>query len=420
MQSTSAWRVQSAFIVTTVIALLLAGWSAFQVLAQPPRPDSFYKPPTVLPSGPPGTIIRSEPISSVPPAGARAWRVLYTSTDPSGRPIAVSGVIVAPDRAAPDGGWPVLAWAHGTTGVTPKCAPSLEQQGGIARVPEYARVVDAGTIVAITDYPGLGTPGIHPYLVGASEGRAVLDSIRAARTLLGADAGPAAAVFGHSQGGHAALFADQIAPTYAPDVRLSGVAAMAPPTDLGELMLDDAHQTSGIVLTALALRAWSDFYPDADEAAIIRPKERAFVDDLATRCIETTRQTSTDTVDVLALRHRFMATDPSTQPGWSSHFHENTVGTLPTDVPVLIAQGLSDDIVGPGVTRRFVRSQCAKSVGIELDTYAGIGHFGVRTVAAPAVVGWLLDRLTGVPAHPGCVTVQSPSSPTPNQSKELS
>ena len=131
----------------------------------------------------PGTLIRSEPMVFAP-AGAQAYRVLYRSAGMHGEPIAVSGVIVVPPGPAPAGGRPIVAWAHPTTGVVPHCAPSLaifvfQQMAGLRQL------VEQGAVVAATDYPGLGTPGPHPYLVGDSEARAVIDSVRAARSLPG-------------------------------------------------------------------------------------------------------------------------------------------------------------------------------------------------------------------------------------------
>ena len=230
--------------------------------------------------------------------------MLYTSTDPEGAPIAVSGVVVAPDGQPPQGGWPVVAWAHGTTGVDRRCAPSIDYpESGLVRVPELDELVAAGTVVAITDYPGLGTPGPHPYLVGESEGRAVLDSIRAARALLGTDAvSSTAAIYGHSQGGHASVWADQIAGSYAPELDVAGVAAMAPPTDLGTLLDDDVKEADGIVLGALAISSWSEYYPDADEAAIVEPVARPVVDDIGGKCIATAAQGFTDVPDVARAR----------------------------------------------------------------------------------------------------------------------
>jgi hypothetical protein len=403
-------RLVAAFVAVGVIVIAaVVGWRVYDAVVQPDAPSAFYTPPEPLPDGPPGTVIRSEPIAA-PVAGERSWRVLYTSTDPTGEPIAVSGVIVAPAADAPDDGWPVLAWAHGTTGIASRCAPSLETGGGIGLVPDEQKLVHAGTVLAITDYPGLGTPGPHPYLAGESEGRAVLDSIRAARQLLGNDVNGAAAVFGHSQGGHATLFADQIGPSYAPDIELDGVAAMAPPTDLGALMVADAHEQLGIVLTALTLGSWSRFYPDADLDAVVHTPARPLVRGIATRCIENAAQSYTDLIDVLGLQVGFLSADPTTQPGWSQHITDNSLGDLPTDVPVLVAQGLQDDLVRPLVTESYVHDQCARGVAIEFDRYPDEDHFGVRAASADSVTSWLLDRLAGSPARSGCETVDEPPS----------
>src|SRR6202012_4130896 len=154
---------------------------------------------------------------------------LYRSIGLQGQPIAVSGVVVEPPGPPPPGGRPIIAWAHPTTGVVPHCAPSLALFG-FQQIQGLREMVERGYAVAATDYPGLGTPGPHPYLVGVSEGRAVLDSVRAARTMPGVGGGRTFAVWGHSQGGHAALFSGLVAKSYAPELELDGVAAAAPAT----------------------------------------------------------------------------------------------------------------------------------------------------------------------------------------------
>jgi hypothetical protein len=125
-------------------------------------------------SGRPGSIIRVWPLEGGGPSGANstAFRILYRSTGLNGEPIAVSGAIFIPPGPAPAGGRNVIAWAHPTSGVIESCAPSL--------MPDLAGTVwglsdmlARGYVVVATDYPGLGTPGIHPYLIGESEGRAV-------------------------------------------------------------------------------------------------------------------------------------------------------------------------------------------------------------------------------------------------------
>jgi hypothetical protein len=410
---TTARHRPRRWLLGIAVLLVAAGlaWLVFTWWAQPGEPSSFYDPPDELAAGASGTIVRDEALDDAG-AGRKAWRVLYTSTDPAGSPIAVSGVVVTPDGPPPAGGRPVVAWAHGTTGVDRRCAPSIDDpESGLVRVPELDGLLASGAVVAITDYPGLGTPGPHPYLVGESEGRAVLDSIRAARSLLGEEhVAPTAVIYGHSQGGHSSVWARDIASTYAPELDIAGVAAMAPPTDLGTLMRDDEKQAQGIVLAALALSSWSEYYPDADLASVVDPPARSLVRDIGSRCIATTDQGLTDIPEVLALQTTFLSTDPSTAPGWSQHLRENSAGDASTPIPLLVSQGLDDALVRPEVTTAYVRAQCAAGANIQFDTYPGVGHFEVRTVAAPTVRDWLVARLRGEPLEPGCRDSVEPSS----------
>jgi hypothetical protein len=149
-------------------------------VAEAPAGDAFYEPPADLDAFENGDVIWAEVLDA--PDGVLAWKVLYRSESIGGDAIAVSGVVTAPDAPAPDGGRPVVTWAHGTTGTADQCAPS---RGGepIDSVFEYRAAVDAGYVAVATDYEGLGTPGLHPYLVGESQGRGVLDVVRAARAI---------------------------------------------------------------------------------------------------------------------------------------------------------------------------------------------------------------------------------------------
>src|SRR5690606_11859805 len=123
-----------------------------------------------------------------------------------------------------------------TTGIARPCAPS-NTADPLKGIPDMTGALEQGWVIALTDYPGLGTPSPHPYLVGESEGRAVLDSVRAVHALddelgLGVDLDDRYAIWGHSQGGQAALFAGQLAADYLGDHPLVGVAALAPATKL--------------------------------------------------------------------------------------------------------------------------------------------------------------------------------------------
>ena len=155
-------------------------------------------------------------------------RVLYRSEGLHGEPIVVSGVVIVPAGTPPPGGRPIVAWAHPTTGIVAACAPSLARVF-FRSIQGLHELLAQGFVIAATDYPGLGTAGPHPYLVGISEGRAVLDSVRVARKIPGSGDGKIFAVWGHSQGGQAALFTGILAHDYAPELELVGVAEPLPP-----------------------------------------------------------------------------------------------------------------------------------------------------------------------------------------------
>ena len=215
---------------------------------------SFYRTSVEEIAGAPGTLIRQEPMSGAP-LDAKAYRVLYRSTGLKGEPIAVSGAVIIPRGPVPPEGRPIVAWAHPTTGIVPHCAPSLAHFF-FQQVQGLREMVERGWIVAATDYPGLGTPGPHPYLVGVSEGRAVLDSLRAAKILAGKEAGKHVALWGHSQGGQAVLFAGTLAGTYASELEVVGAAVAAPATELSALMRADMNTPGGNNLLAMTLWSW--------------------------------------------------------------------------------------------------------------------------------------------------------------------
>src|SRR3984957_9945543 len=203
-----------------IVRLILAAFGLFAADNNVNAQSEFYRAPASEATGAPGTLVRQEIIDGAP-LGATTYRVLYRSTGLDNKPLLVSGVVIVPPGDPPPGGRPIVAWAHPTSGVVPRCAPSLaiflfEQIQGLRSF------VRDGYVVAATDYPGLGTEGPHPYLVGTSEARAVIDSVRVAGSLPGAGGGKKFVVWGHSQGGHAALFTGIIAKTYAPELDLLG------------------------------------------------------------------------------------------------------------------------------------------------------------------------------------------------------
>jgi pimeloyl-ACP methyl ester carboxylesterase len=158
-------------------------------------------------AAPPGTLSDARPVVETP-AGAQAWKMRYWTRSDKGAEIEVTGMVVAPREAMPAAPRKVLAWTHGTWGVVEKCAPLLGANFFTA-TPSLGEAIRRGYTVVAPDYPGLGSAMPHPYLGGISTANSVLDAVRAARAIPGAATGSSFAVWGESQGGHAALWTGQ-------------------------------------------------------------------------------------------------------------------------------------------------------------------------------------------------------------------
>ncbi len=155
---------------------------------------------------------------------------------------------------------------------------------------------------------------------------------------------------------------------------------------------------------------------ELDEDVIMHTSARGVVARLARRCIDDTAETDSDIPDLIAaLKARFLSADPAKAPGWGERLAANSPGDEPLRVPLLVAQGLADTLVRPEVTQRYIDRQCGAGAAVELHTYAGVGHFAVRTVAAPVVIDWLTARLDGPPSAGGCTTTEHPSASAPHQ-----
>jgi len=384
-------------------------------LAAPPTGDILQVPlgtsaatgtapgvPDPLLPAPPGTLIsavRLPPGGGVPP-GATAYRVLFHSRSDDGQDIAESGDVVVPDGPPPPGGYPIVSWAHGTTGIADSCAPS--EQPDIA-IPYLSEFLSSGYIVAATDYEGLGTAGLHPYLVGESEGRGVIDAARAARAVAGAVASDSVVFIGHSQGGQAALFAAQEARQYAPDLFVAGAVAIAPVNNVSALAPADpgpqADGTDGYEV--MALWDWSQIYASPGLlAAVLTPRAAAEASIAGTACSATVGATFGTT-----------PTDQVFRPGWRqapglrAELLANEPGWSPSDAPVLVMQGADDTLTTPEAARTMADRMCTgRHDTVELDVVPGSDHGSILSDGQGRITQWIADRLAGRPAPDNCPT----------------
>jgi acetyl esterase/lipase len=311
----------------------------------------------------------------------------------------VSGVVIVPAEPPSKTGRPIIAWAHPTTGLVPACAPSLARVF-FESIPGLHEMLQQGYIVAATDYPDLGTSGPHPYLVGLSEGRAVLDSVRAARSMTGS--GSTFAVWGHSQGGHAALYAGILAANYTPELKLVGVAAAAPATDLGALLADDRGTTGGTNVTAMTLWSWSRIY-DAPLESVVTLRGMSAMGDLAGKCIERYFDVIARRGPSKALAQSFLKVNNiSVVEPWKSLLLTNSPGILPATLPLFLAQGTDDTLVLPAVSKSYMQELCNAGIAVQWHPVEGVGHLFVARDSASAAIAWISARFAGAPAPNDC------------------
>lgn len=355
--------------------------------------------PALLRESEPGTIFRIWPLAGGVLAGYKGYRVLYRSTDYNDQPVAVTGAVIfpsAPSATARN----VVAWAHPTTGVVSKCAPTLlsDIAGTIMGIDD---LTDAGYVIVATDYVGLGTKDRHPYLVGRSAARSVIDSVRAARQLKDVQAGHRFAVWGHSQGGHAALFTGLDAASYAPELKLVGIAAAAPATNLVELFRADRATASGRSLTAMAVLSWTRVF-GFSLATFVEKQTIPRFEALASDCIETIADFIKESDDQKALARSFLKVDPLATPELRAIMLQNTPGALPSRLPVFLAQGTADDLVRPAITGAYMSTLCGAGVSVKLHTMPGGGHMWAGRDSASAAVTWIGQRFKGRAAPSDC------------------
>ncbi|MET4582861.1 alpha-beta hydrolase superfamily lysophospholipase [Conyzicola nivalis] len=398
-------RLLRAFSVAALCGLLLSGCfeadrRLVEGVIEESEAPSFYEAPDPLEPGPPGELVRSEPIASTM-TGSVAWRVLYHSRDLNGVDILVSGVVVAPAGTAPAGGRPVVSWAHPTTGSAPRCAPSVGADP-FDFIEGLRALLDAGYVVAATDYPGMGAAGPDSYLVGTNEGNSVLDAARAARAIDEAGANDDLLLWGHSQGGQAALFAAQDAAAYAPELRLEAVAVAAPATDLAALLERVMADVSGITLSSYALQSYSTVYADrgATLESLLTPAGVAATPKMASLCLIGQNSAIHDIAGPLV--GNYFSGDPATVDPWATLLAENSPGAVPLAVPLFVAQGDTDTLIDPATTRSFADHECAIGSEVTYLPIADTGHGLVALRAVDRVIAWFDDVRAGRPVDSHC------------------
>jgi acetyl esterase/lipase len=219
--------------------------------------------------------------------------------------------------------------------------------------------------------------------------------VRAARSFPGLENSTRYAVWGHSQGGQAALFTGMIAKSYAPELQLVGVAAAAPATNLSALMTDDLNSVGGRNLTAMTMWSWARVF-NAPINEVVEPVAMPTVDALANQCIEGAFDLYIREKMSAPLAQTFLSVkNPATIEPWKSLLVRNTVGVLPNGIPVFLSQGLSDGLVRPAVTQAYKDRLCKAGSKVKLLLMPGVSHGFIGYDSADAATDWMADRFEG-------------------------
>ncbi|MFI6166081.1 lipase family protein [Nocardia sp. NPDC051052] len=305
------------------------------------------------PAAAPGTVVDFAPLRGaelISHAGS-GFRIVYRTTGQSGEPEISGGVVYVPEGKPPQGGWPVVSWGHGTSGMIEGCTPSRTNGriGQVDQTPDLSRFLGAGYAVAASDYIGLGAPGYHEYLGGRAAGHAVIDVVRAGRALV-PELSASYVASGLSQGGLAALFAGSMATEYAPDLNLRGVLAFSPASNVERLLELMGPNTPVLPLVngimengVLAIAGLAHARPDVPIADFLTEKGRA-----AVRAAETTPECDLSTVQRMVRGHPpgELLAKPLVDPAFEAAFRDYlTIPATGYPAPIRIAQGVLDDIM---------------------------------------------------------------------------
>lgn len=367
---------------------------------------SFYKAPKGWSSRPQGTLLRQRPMHLEWFKG-RVWRVLYTSRNYSGYPTVSSGLVFAPSE---DGrGRPVVAFAHGTVGLGQHCAPS-RQENPYERSAWVQDMVSRGWVVTATDYAGLGTKGSSGYLIGQDEAHDVWNSVSAAHAVP-AGAGSRVVLLGHSQGGHSVLWSSILAKRYAPQYELLGTVAIAPASELGSLVGQQWNGPVGWAIGPDVVESWPAVYPLNIGNALTTAGKRNW-HRLARSCIS---RVAVEAKFRGVLGQRFFSENPNGFPSWSGAMEDQTPTAFPKDVPLLVDQGLRDNVVLPNTTELLVKRQCDSGARVAARWYPSANHLSVVSQAQSDFTGWIASRFAGDAASSSCgepmPVVHQPSTP---------
>ena len=398
------WAAVGRYALAAVLLGLAGGswWVSSWLADGAPVIDAFYDAPVGVPPSAPGTLLREGAYAGRTPVGGDVTRILYSTTDAFGSRALASGLVISPTDP-PMGPRPVIVWNHGTTGVARGCAPSLADASATRwAIPAIDRALAAGWVVVATDYTGQGAPGTFPYLIGEGEARSALDAVRAAEHVEGLWLSSRVVVWGHSQGGHAALWTSQLAPTYAPELSVRGTVAISPAADPLALAEELARTQDSAILSVLiswVLVPYADTYPDVLISDYVASGGRSIVREMTQRC-PTEPGVVVSVLAALGVSADRPLYDTDLTVGPLGDRLAQNAATGPWESPVLLAWGGQDEVIPTALHERFVAERCAEGQPLQVRVFDRMDHTGPMLPRSPllsTMMRWTQARFDGVP-----------------------
>lgn len=360
---------------------------------------ALYTAPVSLKHTQPGDLLRKESFSGYAlPQDTTAVRILYHSLDGAGRDIVTSGVVLVPAGTPPPGGWPVIAWAHGTSGVARQCAPSLMKDvyyGALG----LSAMLRAGFAIVATDYHGLGTAGAHQYLDLDAQARDVIYSMPAARRAV-PSLGSRWVVDGHSQGGSTAwrvatLESSLRDPDYLGAVSVSGSSSM-------RALITHLNQSAGgsFYLTYIAYGIHARYPAFAPEAMLTRRALRGYRQATTQGCWYLGYMLYADVPKGTMLKADWQA-----NPWVRRYLSQAREGTVRLREPIMVLAGEADHTVPFSGERRIAARACRVGSRVDFKGYPGLDHGPTMVESVPDQLRWIRDRFAGKPTPTTCAAM---------------
>jgi len=353
---------------------------------------AFYQTDAAVARGEPGTLIRAEEFTGYDlPADVHSTRILYRSRSESDHEVVASAVVIVPTRAAPPGGWPVVVWAHGVTGVAQKCAPSLSKSLGPGTQTLVKEGLSRGFAVVAVDYSGLGAGGQHEFLWKMANAKDIIFAAPAARAAQPQLASSWVAM-GYSEGGQAAWgVAEAMATLHDPSYR--GAVALAPTVDPETLITRVGGLPGESFYPVYAAFGIKTVYPNFDIHSILLPAAVNAYPRLTGQDCRGVGSARFDAVKLPAvLDARWTAV-----PLVKRFFTENEVGRKPIGGPMLVVAAQSDDTIPAQLLATRVKSLGATGAAVDYQVVPG-DHESMLVTSLPDQVSWVMERFQERPA----------------------